>query len=104
MRPWQIMADPSACLLEQGIFCAGVATRSGCGARCPSAGIPCRGCYGPAPGVVDQGAKLVSAAASIIDSKDPAEIAAIVGTLPDIVGYACRFSLPSSLLQRSVRP
>ncbi|MBU2604159.1 MAG: oxidoreductase [Actinobacteria bacterium] len=102
-RPWQIMADPEACLLEQGILCAGPATRSGCGARCPTSSIPCRGCYGPMPGVVDQGAKLLSAVTSVIDSKDPDEIDAILAGLPDFTGYAYRFSLPASLLQRSVR-
>ena len=103
-RPWQIMADPDLCLLEQGILCAGPATRSGCGVRCPTSAIPCRGCYGPLPGVVDQGAKLLSAVASIIDSKDPGEIDAILAGLPDFTGYAYRFGLPASLLQRSVRP
>ncbi len=102
-RPWQIRQDPGVCLMEQGIFCAGMATRSGCGARCPTSGIPCRGCYGPAPGVADQGAKLVSAVASIIDSKDPAEIAEILATLPDFTSFANRFSIPASPLQRSHR-
>ena len=40
----------------------------------PNSGMPCRGCYGPMPNVVDQGAKIVSAVASIIDSKEPEEI------------------------------
>ena len=97
------MADPDVCLLEQGILCAGPATRSGCGVRCPSSGIPCRGCYGPLPNVVDQGAKFLSAVVSIIDSKDPQEIEQIIDGLPDFAGYAYRFGLPSSLLQRSVR-
>ena len=68
------MQDSEVCLLEQGIVCAGSATRSGCGVRCPDSGMPCRGCYGPTPDVVDQGAKLVSAVASIIDSKESEEI------------------------------
>jgi F420-non-reducing hydrogenase small subunit len=102
-RPWQIMADPEVCLLEQGVLCAGVATRAGCGARCPSSGIPCRGCYGPLPGVVDQGAKLLSAVVSVIDSNDPVEIDTILEGLPDFTGFAYRFSVPASLLQRSVR-
>jgi F420-non-reducing hydrogenase small subunit len=102
-RPWQIMMDPEACLLEQGILCAGPATRSGCGARCTSSGIPCRGCYGPLPDVVDQGAKLLSAVVSVIDSQDPDEIERIIDGLPDFAGFAYRFSTPSSLLQRSVR-
>jgi F420-non-reducing hydrogenase small subunit len=103
-RPWQIMTDPEVCLLEQGVLCAGAATRGGCGARCSSSGIPCRGCYGPLPDVVDQGAKLLSAVVSVIDSNDPAEIDRILDGLPDFTGYAYRFSTPASLLQRSVRP
>jgi F420-non-reducing hydrogenase small subunit len=103
-RPWEILADPETCLLEQGILCAGVATRSGCGVRCPTSGIPCRGCYGPAPGVVDQGAKLASAVASIVESKDPEEIQTILAGLPDFTSFAYRYGVASSLLQRSYRP
>jgi F420-non-reducing hydrogenase small subunit len=102
-RPWEIMQDPEKCLLEQGIFCAGPATRSGCGVRCPNSGIPCRGCYGPAPNVLDQGAKLVSAVSSIIDSKDPDEIEQILTTLPDFTSLASRFNVAASQLQRSHR-
>jgi F420-non-reducing hydrogenase small subunit len=101
-RPWQILQDPELCLMEQGILCSGSVTRSGCGVRCPNSGMPCRGCYGPAPNVIDQGAKLVSAVSSIIDSKDPAEIEAILEGLPDIMGYAYRFGLPGSTLERSI--
>jgi len=103
-RPWEIMADPETCLLEQGILCVGVATRSGCGVRCPTSGIPCRGCYGPVPGVLDQGAKLASAVASIVDSKDPEEIQTILAGLPDFISFAYRYGVASSLLQRSFRP
>ena len=102
-RPWQIMTDPDTCLLEQGVLCCGVATRSGCGVRCPNSGIPCRGCYGPAPGVVDQGAKLASSVASIVDSKDPEEIARILDGLPDFTSFAYRYGVAASLLQRSYR-
>ncbi len=101
-RPWQIIQDPERCLLEQGILCAGSVTRSGCGVRCPDSNMPCRGCYGPAPNVRDQGAKFVSAVASIVDSKDPAEIDRILDGVPDILGYAYRFGLPGSKLQRSL--
>jgi F420-non-reducing hydrogenase small subunit len=102
-RPWQIMADPETCLLEQGILCCGVATRSGCGVRCPKSGIPCRGCYGPPAGVIDQGAKLASAVASLVDSKDPEEIAQILEGLPDFTSFAYRYGVASSLLQRSLK-
>lgn len=92
-------ADPELCLLEQGLPCNGPATRSGCDARCPRIGAQCIGCYGPAEGVVDYGARLLSAFASVIDSKDPAEIERILDGIPDPVGQMYRFSLPSSLLK-----
>jgi F420-non-reducing hydrogenase small subunit len=101
-RPWQIIQKPEECLLEQGIPCAGSATRSGCGVRCPNSGMPCRGCYGPLPNVKDQGAKILSALASIIDSRDPEEIERILDDVPDLVGLAYRFGLPASLLQRRI--
>jgi len=99
-RPWQIVPDPSRCLLEQGIICAGPATRGGCGAPCLSVNMPCRGCYGPPPNVVDQGGKLLSALASIIDSQDPAEIERVADAIPDVLGTCYLFGLPASLLSR----
>ncbi|MBE0569515.1 MAG: oxidoreductase [Deltaproteobacteria bacterium] len=102
-RPWQVIQDPEKCLMEQGILCVGSATRSGCGVRCPETGMPCRGCYGPLPNVMDQGAKIISAISSIIDSKDPAEIDKILEGIQDITGYAYRFGMAASLLQRSIR-
>ncbi len=99
-RPWELIQDPERCLLEQGILCLGSATRSGCGVRCPNSNQGCRGCYGPAPGAADQGAKFLSAISSIIDSKEPREIEAILGGLPDFVSFAYRFGLPASRLQR----
>ncbi len=91
--------DPELCLLEQGVPCNGPATRSGCGALCPLANAQCIGCYGPAEGVLDYGARLMTAFASVIDSKDPAEIEQILDTLPDPAGQFYRFSLPGSLLK-----
>jgi F420-non-reducing hydrogenase small subunit len=93
--------DPSLCLLEQGILCNGVATRSGCGALCPKAGAACVGCYGPAEGVIDYGARLMSAVASVIDSNDPQEIERILDGIPDPAGSFYRFNLAGSLLRRS---
>jgi F420-non-reducing hydrogenase small subunit len=95
--------DPSLCLLEQGIPCNGLATRSGCGARCPQAGAQCIGCYGPAEGVLDFGARLMTAFASVIDSQDPDEIERILDGLPDPVGQFYRFNLARSVL-RAARP
>ena len=70
--------DPELCLLEQGILCNGPATRNGCGALCPSVGAACIGCYGPAEGVIDYGARIMTAVASVIESDDPDEIDAIL--------------------------
>jgi F420-non-reducing hydrogenase small subunit len=100
-RPFEIIQDSSRCLLEQGILCMGSATRSGCGVRCPNSNQGCRGCYGPPPAVRDHGAKFLSALASIIDSRDPEEIEAIVGQLPDFISFAYRFGMPASILERS---
>lgn len=91
--------DPTLCLLEQGIPCNGPATRSGCNARCPQAGAQCIGCYGPAEGVLDYGARLISAFASVIDSNDPEEIERILDGIPDPVGQFYRFNLAGSLLK-----
>ncbi len=35
------------CLLYEGKFCGGPLTKAGCGAVCPSLGLPCVGCWGP---------------------------------------------------------
>lgn len=98
-RIYDAPIDPELCLLEQGIPCNGLATRSGCNARCPSAGAQCIGCYGPAEGVIDYGARLISAFASVIDSEDPEEIEAILDGIPDPTGQFYRFNLADSLLK-----
>lgn len=92
--------DPEICFLEQGIVCVGSATRAGCGWRCIRSNMACRGCYGPLPNVSDQGAKILSAIASHIDSDDPAEVERILDSLPDPAGTFYRFGLPLSLLRR----
>jgi F420-non-reducing hydrogenase small subunit len=90
--------DPELCLLEQGIPCNGPATRNGCGALCPLAGAQCIGCYGPAEGVIDFGARLMTAFASVIESDDQDEIDRILDGLVDPAGQFYRFSLAGSLL------
>ncbi len=91
--------DRNLCLLEQGIPCNGPATRSGCGSLCPKAGAQCIGCYGPAEGVVDYGARLISAFASVIEGDKPEDIEAVLDSLPDPAGQFYRFSLAGSLLR-----
>jgi len=93
--------DPEECFLAQGYLCLGPATRSGCGERCINGNMPCRGCFGPLDGVVDQGTKMLSAIASIVDSADEGEIEKIISAIADPLGTFYRFSLPSSLLGRT---
>jgi F420-non-reducing hydrogenase small subunit len=100
-RTFEIVPEPVICLLEQGLMCAGIATRGGCGAPCPQANMPCTGCYGPVDGVIDQGANFLSAVASVIDSNDPVEIQRIIDDIQDPVGTFYRYSLADSILRRA---
>ena len=92
--------DPDTCFLAQGYVCLGPATRSGCGERCIHANMPCRGCFGPPDGVRDQGAKFLSAFASVLAPRDEAAIDALIATIPDPAGTFYRFSLPTAMLRR----
>lgn len=90
--------DPEICLLEQGLLCNGPATRSGCTALCPAVNAPCVGCYGPAEGVIDYGARMITAIASVIDSNDEEEIEKILDGLVDPAGSFYKFNMAQSLL------
>lgn len=110
-RPFEKTPEPGLCLLEQGIVCIGPATRSGCGGLCPQVGMGCRGCYGPLDGVQDQGARILSALASVLEvgahgddeAAMEAEIERALDTLPDPAGTFYRFSMAHSML-RHARP
>jgi F420-non-reducing hydrogenase small subunit len=97
-RPHEVIADSDICFLEQGIICHGPATRAGCGLPCINGNMPCRGCYGPPEGVVDQGAKLLSAIGAIIDFETPEDVQRILDSIVDPVGTHYRFSLSDSIL------
>ncbi|MCL4535169.1 MAG: oxidoreductase [Bacteroidetes bacterium] len=99
-RPHQIIPEPQKCLLEQGLICCGPATREGCGAQCIQANMPCRGCFGPPAGVIDQGAKLVSAVASIYEGDTPESVAAMLEEIVDPAGTFYRYGMADSLLKR----
>ena len=110
-RTWEIIPDKVECLLDQGIICMGIATRSGCGALCPKVNMPCTGCYGTPEGVLDQGAKMVAALGSIMDidaikslpeSEIPARVAEFMAAIPDPAGTFYKYSLPHSILKGRV--
>jgi F420-non-reducing hydrogenase small subunit len=101
-RTQEIIPDPERCLLEQGLLCMGPATRGGCGALCVKVNIPCRGCFGPPPGVFDQGAKLISSIASIYQTNGKQDIEKMVNELVDPAGTFYRFGMSISMLKRKI--
>lgn len=104
-RPHEIKLDPEKCFLEEGVICLGPATRSGCGERCINANMPCRGCFGPVSGVVDHGARGLSAIASLLGIEEEEkmteeDVKKLIDGIVDPAGTFYRFSLPASLLKR----
>lgn len=106
-RIYEVEELEEKCLLEQGIICLGPATRGGCDARCLKANMPCTGCGGPLPNSLDQGAKMMSALASIIgiegeEKMSDEDLQKIIDKIVDPVGTFYKYSLPSSILNRKV--
>jgi len=99
-RTHEKLPDAETCFLEQGFICLGPATRSGCGSRCIKSWTPCRGCYGPLDDVSDQGVKMLSALASVLEPKEEKDINALLDTVVDPLRTFHRFSLASSMLRR----
>ena len=107
-RVHEVIPDPERCLMEQGIICMGMATRSGCGAQCLKVDMPCTGCGGATPNQPDVGAGMITSLASILDPdvanrKDPEkDVENLIKHIKDPVGIFYMYSLPSSILQRKV--
>jgi F420-non-reducing hydrogenase small subunit len=112
-RVWEFVPDAEQCLLEQGLLCMGLATRSGCGGLCPTVNMPCIGCYGPPDAVFDQGAKMVATLGSIIDiapirderreATINATVDSVVAQVPDLAGTTCKFSMASHRIGTDVK-
>ncbi len=94
--------DQDLCFLADGFFCMGPATRGGCGERCINGNMPCRGCFGPTPDVRDAGLKMLSAVASRGTADTEAAAQTLADSFVDPLGTLYRFSLPASLLKRSL--
>ncbi|MBC7099277.1 oxidoreductase [Candidatus Bipolaricaulota bacterium] len=99
VRPHEIVPDPEACLLDQGIICLGPVTRGGCSAACPSAGMPCTGCLGPTPKAGDMGLSMISALASLVRAGEEGEAAIpkedeILNRLVDPIGTLYKYGVP----------
>jgi len=90
--------DPLVCFVQQGFLCLGFATRTGCGTRCQRSGVACRGCYGPPPGVLDQGSKAISALASVVETWTQEETEQVLAQLPDLLRSVHRFNLPTAMI------
>ena len=108
-QAYEIKADPKKCLLDQGIICIGPATRAGCGAMCPNANMPCRGCMGPTKAVMDHGGSMLSALSSLLNITDSEsklseeQIMELMMQVKDPLGTFYAFTLPKSLLKRTVK-
>lgn len=98
-RPHEVAAEQDLCFNEQGILCLGLATRGGCGATCIAANMPCRGCFGPMPGMLDPAAEALSAIGSLAgleheDGVPPPRRLAPARSIKDLAGTFYRFTLP----------
>ncbi len=99
-RIHSVMPDHKKCFLEEGILCLGPATRSGCGERCISANMPCRGCFGPTKEVADQGGNILSAIAPLMEARTEEQERRVLDGVVDPAGLFYMYSLPYSLVNR----
>jgi len=102
-RPHLVVTDENTCFLEQGVVCLGPVTRSGCGEACVDGNMPCSGCYGPTPNIVDTGGAMTGRLASLIESDDPESIETITDGISDPVGSLYLFTLAKSMLGKVKR-
>jgi F420-non-reducing hydrogenase small subunit len=98
--------DPEKCLLDQGIICMGPATRGGCKARCLNANMPCTGCGGPCPEVIEQGSAMISALSTVLglasEKEEGFDPEALMEQLKDPIGTFYKYGLPTAIVNRKV--
>jgi F420-non-reducing hydrogenase small subunit len=97
-RPHEVELDPETCLLAQGLLCLGPATRSGCGAPCMAANMPCTGSLGPVGRVHDQGGEFMGALGSLLGAEEEEKIGEILDGVVDPAGTFYRYGLAKSAL------
>ena len=98
-RPHEVELDPDLCFLAQGVICCGPATRAGCGLPCIKGNMPCRGCYGPPDGVIDQGSQAAQRDwRTDRHRRSRRTCSTSLDSIVDVVGTFYRFSLADSIL------
>ena len=95
--------DPEVCFLPQGLICLGPVTRGGCNARCISANMPCRGCFGPTAPMNDFGAGAMALVATLMADGKDADLKSLIDSIPDPSGLFYRYSLATSVLGKGRR-
>ncbi|MHA1961507.1 MAG: NADH-quinone oxidoreductase subunit B family protein [Candidatus Thorarchaeota archaeon] len=94
-RPFEGIADPDRCLLEQGYICVGSSTWGLCEGQCVNKGVTCRGCFGPVPPIMkDHGAATIS----MLGSYAPNEPEKLVQQVKDPLGTFWRVDYATSHL------
>lgn len=106
-RTFETIPDQERCLLDQGVICLGPATRMGCGAKCISVNMPCRGCMGPTSRALDQGAKMIASLGSVLglegeEQMNDQQVRELIDQIKDPAGTFYLFTLPSSILKRRI--
>lgn len=97
-RLHETLWDPAVCFLAQDLICLGPVTRGGCNARCISANMPCRGCFGPTQAMDDFGAGAMSLIATLMADGDETDHKALIESIPDPAGLFYRYCLAASVL------
>lgn len=107
VRNFEAIPESGWCLVEQGFSCLGASIRGGCQALCPTANMPCTGCYGALDRTSDPGAAALTALAAAVgpgkmDDKDEdalhERLRSALSGVADPLGTFYRYSLASTVV------